>query len=86
MYSEIRLMSKLPKELLYKIFDYLDHSLLYCKYLLPKDILPNKYKTIYINSIKKKPRYYICECSNIHRATMTFLDLGFLYKKMSFLN
>lgn len=51
------MIDKLPIELVYKIFDYLDYPLLYCKYLFPHYSLPDKYKLDYIKKIKNISRY-----------------------------
>ena len=70
------MIDKLPIELIYKIFDYLDYPLLYCKYLFPHYSLPDKYKLDYINLIKKTPRYYPSGCnhsfSRINKAYIRF--------------
>lgn len=54
------MINKLPIELVYKIFGYLDYSLLYCKYF--NYPLPNELKMNYIKKIKKDSRFYPSVC------------------------
>lgn len=51
------MIDKLPIEIVYEIFDYLDYPLLYCKYWFPYYIVPDKYKLDYIKKIKNISRY-----------------------------
>jgi hypothetical protein len=64
MINESQMIHKLPIELVYKIFDYLDYPLLYCKYLFPHYPILNKYKLDYIEKIKQIPRYYPSGCNH----------------------
>jgi hypothetical protein len=77
------MIDKLPIETVYKIFEYLDYPLLYCKYLFPHYIVPDKYKLDYIKKIKKIPRYYPSGCNHSFSRIDTAYIL-FESKKLSF--